>query len=144
MQRQVFYGTAALRADDVRAPAKLGETVSQLGPERVGGVTPQVVLVAVGNGFLVDKGLDRVLFRIVRVTQEETRYGQTNVASVFRFAETLPFSELRPLEVILQVLQVRQASEAFQAKELRTGSGNERCMGHARNAGYILHQLHVR
>ncbi|MNJ49944.1 hypothetical protein D3C77_452030 [compost metagenome] len=144
MQRQVFHRAAALRADNVRAPAELGEAVSQLGTEGVRRVAPQVMLVAVGNGFLVDEGFDRVLFWIVRVTQQEARQGQADVARVFRLAETLPFGELRTFEVILQIFEVRQAGEAFQAEELRTGRGDKWRVGHARNTGHVLHQLHIR
>src|SRR3990167_4447193 len=144
VQRQVFYRATALRADDVRAPAELGEAVGQLGSEGVGGVAPQVMLVAVGDVHFVDEGLHRVVFWIVRVAQEEARYGQADVAGVFLLAEALPFGELRAFEVIFQILQVRQAGEAFQAEEFRTGSGDKRRVGHAGDAGNVLQGLNVR
>ncbi|MNO77638.1 hypothetical protein D3C76_687540 [compost metagenome] len=144
VQRQVFHRAAALRADDVRAPAEPGEGIGQLAGEGERGVAPQVVLVVVGDVLLVDEGLHRVVFRVVRVAQEEARYGQADVAGVFLLAEALPFGELRAFEVVLQILEVRQAGEAFQAEEFRAGGGDEWRVGHAGDAGHVLHGLHVR
>ena len=101
------------------------------------------MLVAVGHGLLVGERLDRILFRIVGRAQQEARYGQRHVAGILGLAEALPLGELRAFEMILQVLQVRQAGEAFQAEELRTGGRHEWRMGHAGHAGDVLHQLDV-
>jgi hypothetical protein len=118
VQRQVFDRATALWANDVRAPAELGEAVGQAASKSVGGVAPQVMLVAVGHVFLVNKGFDGVVFWIVGVAQQEAWNCQADVAGVFLLAEALPFDELRAFEVILQVLEVRQPREAFQAEEL--------------------------
>ncbi len=143
VQRQVFHRATALRADDVRAPAELGEAVGQTAGEGVGGIAPQVVLVAVGHVFLIDEGLHRVVFRVVRVAQQKARYGQADVAGVFLLAEALPLGELRAFEVVLEVLQVRQAGEGFQAEEFRTGRGDERGVRHAGHRGDVLQGLDV-
>ncbi len=98
---------------------------------------------AVGHGFLVDERLDRVFLRVIRVAQQEARHGEADVARVLGLAKALPLGKLRAFEVVLEILEVRQAGEAFEAEELRTGSGDERRMGHARDAGDVLHQLDV-
>ncbi|MNQ35177.1 hypothetical protein D3C85_486520 [compost metagenome] len=99
---------------------------------------------AASDVFLVDEALHRVVFRVVGVAQQEARNGETDVTGVFLLAETLPFGELRAFEVIFQILQVRQAGEAFQAEEFRPGGGDEGRVGHAGDAGDVLQGLDVR
>ena len=74
------------------------------------------MLVAVGDVFLVDEGFDRGVFRVIGGAQQEAWNGQADVTGVFLLAEALPFGELRAFEMILQVLEVRQAGEAFQTE----------------------------
>ncbi|MNL28738.1 hypothetical protein D3C87_1503960 [compost metagenome] len=82
VQRQIFNRTAALRTDNVRAPAKFRKAVGQPGAERKSRIAPQIVLMTVSNGFLVGERFDRVFFRVIRITQQEAWHGQTNVAGV--------------------------------------------------------------
>ena len=56
----------------------------------------------------------------------------------------MPLGELRAFEVIFQILQVRQACEAFQTEEFRAGRRDEGRVGHAGDRGHVLHCLDVR
>src|SRR5690606_40740389 len=111
---------AVLRADDVRAPAVAGEALGQAGGHRVGGVAPQVVLVAAGDVLLVDEALHRVFLGIVGRAQQEARQRQADVAGVLLLAKALPLGELRAFEVVLQVLDVGQPGELLQRSEEHT------------------------
>ena len=143
MQRQVFDRPAALRANNVGAPAKAREAVGQASGKGIGGIAPQVMLVAVNHVLLVGEGLDRALKGVIRGAQQKARHGEANISCVFALPETLPFGKLRAFEMVPQILQVGQPGEAFQAEETWPRCSDKGRVGHAGDAGCVLHQFHI-
>src|SRR5690606_41789339 len=66
--RQVFYRTAALRTDDVRAPAVFGEAVGQTGGQQVGRFASPVVFVIAGHVYFVVEASHRHSWRVISYT----------------------------------------------------------------------------
>src|SRR3989344_714137 len=143
VDRQITDGAAALWTNDVGAPAVLGKAVGQATGKGKRSVAPQEVLVAATDVLVVAERLggDRV-FAIGRA-QHEVRQCQANETRVVAFTKGIPFGELRPLEDGLQILEVGQVGKAVDAEELWSGRGDEGRVGHRRNRGDRLQQLHV-
>ena len=97
VDRQIVDRTAALRTNDVGAPAVIGEAVGQTRGESESGIAPQEVVATGAHVFLVIEFLDRHGLRTVRQTQQEMRQRQADVARVLALAETVPFGKTEDL-----------------------------------------------
>ena len=110
VERQVLDRAAALRADDVRAPAVLGEAVGRAGVANAKTALPHRYFSwLLGDALLVVERLDRDGLLAVGQAEQEARHDQADVARVLGLAERAPLGVLRPLEDRLQVLEVGQA-----------------------------------
>ena len=140
-----MHGAAALRADDVGAPAIAGEGLGDAGGEGDGGGAPEVTIVVIDDILREVEGLDRELAVAAAVggAQEETGGAQADVAGIFVVAKAGPLGVLRALEGGLEVLDAGEVGEAGEAEHARAGVGEERDVGHRADGGAALEEGEV-
>src|SRR5664279_5530122 len=99
VRRKPLYEPAALHAADRDGPVIEREGLGQARPERVGGVSPKVLLVVLAVHVLFEiEGLSRDGVRAIRETHERVGEGEPHVAGVLRVAERAPLRILGPVE----------------------------------------------
>ncbi len=88
--RQAVDRPSARPADDVRAPAVLGEAVGDARGQREGAAAPKVAIVVADDLFAVVERLHRPRVIAVRQAQQEPGEGQADEARLVAVSEALP------------------------------------------------------